>query len=79
MMDIKVGLLRSFTIFFVKSLRLTKKQDVVVHDNQQFTKELLKPIIKKSKEAKVHPSFKDNIWSADLVNTQLKSKYSKGI
>ena len=27
----------------------------------------------------MYPSFKDNIWDADLADMQLKSKYNKGI
>ena len=41
--------------------------------------ELHKPIIRKFKKRKVHSSFKDNIWGADLADMQLISKYSKGI
>ena len=41
-----------------------------------------KPITKKKKKMKkrkVCPSFKDNIWGADLVDMELISKYNKGI
>ena len=31
------------------------------------------------KKRKVYSSFKDNIWSADLADMQLISKYNKGI
>ena len=41
--------------------------------------ELHKPIIRKFKKIKVYSSFKDNIWGADLADTQLISKYNKGI
>ena len=40
--------------------------------NQQLDEELHKPII-----SKVYPSFKDNIWGADLVDIQLISKFNK--
>ena len=47
--------------------------------NQQLAEELHKPIIKKFEKRKVHAAFKDNIWSADLADMQLLSRYSKGI
>ena len=47
--------------------------------NQQLAEELHKPIITKFKKRKVHSTFKDNIWSADLADMQLLSKYNKGI
>ena len=49
-----------------------------VSQNQQLTKELHKPIIRKFKK-KVHAAFKGNIWGADLADTQLISKYNKGV
>ena len=42
-------------------------------------KELHKPIIRKFKKRKVHSPFIDNIWSADLSDMQLISKFDKGI
>ena len=47
--------------------------------NQQLAKELHKLIIKKFEKRKVHASFKDNIWGADLADMQLLSRYNKGI
>ena len=47
--------------------------------DQQLAEELHKPIIKKFKKRKVHSSFKDNIWGADLADIQLISKFNKGI
>ena len=47
--------------------------------NQQLANELHKPIIRKFKKRKVYSSFKDNIWSVDLADIQLISKYRKGI
>ena len=47
--------------------------------NLQLTEELHKPIIKKLKrKRKVYSSFRDNIWSADLADMQLISKFNKG-
>ena len=47
--------------------------------NQQLAEELHKPIIKKFEKGKVHATSKDNIWSADLADMQLLSRYNKGI
>ena len=47
-------------------------------ENLQLAKELHKPIIRKFKKRKVYSGFKDNIWGADLADTQLISKFNKG-
>ena len=47
-------------------------------ENTQLADELHKPIIRKFKKRKVHPSFKDNIWGVDLADMQLLSKFNKG-
>ena len=46
--------------------------------NQQLL-ELPRPKITKFKKLKVSSSFTDNIWSADLADMQLITKYSQGI
>ena len=46
--------------------------------NEQLAGELHKPIIRKFKNRKVHATFKYNIWSADLADLQLISKFNKG-
>ena len=46
--------------------------------NIQSADELHKPIISKFKKRKVYSSFRDNIWSADLADMQLLSKFNKG-
>ena len=38
-----------------------------------------KPIIRKFEKRKVHATFKDNIWDADLADMQLLSKHNKEI
>ena len=40
--------------------------------------ELQKPIIRKFKKRRVHSTFKDNIWGADLADMQLINKFNKG-
>ena len=47
--------------------------------NQQLAEQLHKPIIRKFKKRRVHSAFKGNIWSADLADMQLISKYNKEI
>ena len=51
----------------------------ITPQNQQLAEELHKPIIRKFEKRKVHAAFKDNIWSADLADMQLLSRYNKGI
>ena len=47
--------------------------------NQKLAEKLDKPIIRKSKKWKVYAFFKVNILHADSADTQLTSKYIKGI
>ena len=46
--------------------------------NEQLTKELHKPIIRKFKNRKVYSIFKNHIWGADLADVQSISKSNKG-
>ena len=48
------------------------------NENIQLADELHKPIIRKFKKRKVHSSFRDYIWGADLADMQLLSKFNKG-
>ena len=41
--------------------------------------DLQKPIIRKFRKIKVHSSFTDNIWGANLADMQLIRKFNKGI
>ena len=79
-MDTNVDLLQWFTIFFIKSGANTSggaiKYKIML--NQQLL-ELPRPKITKFKKLKVSSSFTDNIWSADLADMQLITKYSQGI
>ena len=38
--------------------------------NKELAEELHKPFVRKFKERKVHSSFIDNIWGADLADMQ---------
>ena len=62
-----------------KGTGVTMLTNKSVSQNQQLAEELHKPIIKKFKKRKVHSTFKDNIWGADLADMQLISRYNKGI
>ena len=44
-----------------------KKTGLGVSANEQLAEELHKPVIKEFERRKVYPSFKNNIWAADLA------------
>ena len=46
--------------------------------NQQLAEESHKQIVRKFEKRKLYSSFKGNIWSTDLADKQLISKYNKG-
>ena len=48
-----------------------------IMSNQELAGELHKPIIRKFEKRKVHSSFVDNIWAADLANMQFIKKFNK--
>ena len=48
-------------------------------ENKKIAEELHKLIIRKFEKLKVHLSFIDNIWVADLADMQLISKFNTGI
>ena len=49
-----------------------------IMSKQQLPEELHKAIIRKFEKRKVHSSFIDNIWAADLADMQSISKFNKG-
>ena len=51
----------------------------LIPQNVQLADEIHKPITRKFKKEKVYSAFKGNIWSPDLADMQLLSKYNKGI
>ena len=68
----------------IKSLNTDKSAPISAIKNenmtdQQLAEELHKPILRKFEKRKLHLSFIDNIWGADLPDMQLISKYNKGI
>ena len=44
----------------------------------ELAEDLNKPIIRKFKKRKLHSTFIDNTWGADLADMQLISKFNKG-
>ena len=75
--DVKEILLQWFkNLFDKKTSSGTVKNEN--NSNKKLAEELHKPIIRKFKERKVHSPFIDNIWGADLADTQLISKFNKG-
>ena len=47
-------------------------------NNEKLAEELHKPIIRKFKKRSVYSRFKDIIWSVDLADMQIISKFNKG-
>ena len=47
--------------------------------NQQLAEELHKSIIRKFEKQKVHASFIDNSWGADLAHMQVISKFNEAV
>ena len=43
----------------------------------KLAEELQKPIVRKFKKNKVHSTFIDNIWGADLADAELISKFNQ--
>ena len=64
--------------FFDKKLQAVQLKREIMW-KQELPEELHKKIIRKFEKRKINSSFKDNIWSADLVDLQLISKFNKGI
>ena len=60
----------------------TQNKSSIKNDNmshKELAGELHKPIIRKFKKRKVHSTFIDNIWGADLADMQLISKFNEVI
>ena len=74
------GLVSMVYKFFDKKLQLKKLK---INQNELQTKNQLKnyrkQLLKKFKKRKVHSSFIDNSWGADLTDMQLISKFNKEI
>ena len=88
MMDIQEELLLwfiNFLIIFFKSASLSDKSVAgsgiknKIKQNKQLAEELHEPIIIKFEKRQVYLSSKDNVWSSDLVDMLLISKFKKAI
>ena len=65
--------------FFEKKISITNKWIGIHSENKELDEELHKPIIRTFEKRKVHSSFIDNIWGADLDDMQVLSKFCIGI
>ena len=65
--------------FFDKKSKGSGHPSPIANNNKniQLADEFHKPIIRKFEKRKVYPSFRDNIWDADLADMQLLSKFNK--
>ena len=63
-------------IFFDQKTASGAVQNEIMQ-NEELAKELCKQIIRKFEKRKVHSSFIDNIWGADLADIRLISKFDK--
>ena len=52
---------------------------VNLQQNKESAEELHKPIIRKFEKQKIHSSFIDRIWCADLADMQLLNKFNNRI
>ena len=76
-MDINMKLLQwSIYCFDKKSSGSGIKNENI--SSKELAEEVHKSITRKRKKRKVHSSFIDNIWDADLADMQFKSKFNKG-
>ena len=77
-MDINEDLLQWSMIFLIKkaSANGIKNENI---SNKKLVEELHKTIFRKFQKRKVHSTFLDNIWGADLADVQFISKFNKGI
>ena len=78
MMDIKEVQLQWFISYFDKKTAggAVKNENI---SNKESAEELQKPITRKFEKRKVHLSFIDNVWSADLADIQLINRFYKGL
>ena len=71
------GYQRGLTSMVYKCFDKKTSGGTVKNENKELAEELHKPIIRKFKKRKVHSSFVDNTWGADLADMQLISKFNK--
>ena len=65
-----------YTFFDKKASGSGIKNEVI--SNKDLAEELHKPVIRKFKKRRLHSTFVDNIWGADLADMELIIKFNKG-
>ena len=65
-----------YKLFVEKTSGGIVKNEIIY--NKELAEELHKPIVRKFSKIKVHSPLIDNIWSTDLGDMQLISKFKKG-
>ena len=69
-----------YKFFDKKSLdATTHTESDIIFKNQVLAFGLYRPITRKFKKCKIYSFYWDKIWSADLADVQLISKYNKGV
>ena len=63
--------------FLIKKTSGSSIENEII-SNKELVEELHKPSIRKFKKRKVHSTFIDNIWGADVANMRLMSKFNEG-
>ena len=66
-----------YKFFLIKKISGGAIKNEII-SNKELAEELHKPIIRKFEKRKVHSSFIDNSWGADLADMQLISKLNRG-
>ena len=64
-----------YSFFHKKNSGAAIKKDII--QSEELAEELQKPIIIKFEKRKIHSSFKDNIWDANLADMELKRNLIK--
>ena len=64
--------------FFDKKTSVGAVKNEIMQNKELVAERKNKPIIRKFEKWKIHSSFIDNIWGADLAHVQLLSKFVKG-
>ena len=72
----RLGIKHLLVFFVINSASGIKKDNIL---NKELAEKLHKPIIGKFKKRKVHSTFMDNVWGADIVVMFFLYKFNKGI
>ena len=67
----------NFVFNYGKKLAVEKQQQITIKTNQQLlAKEVFSPQITKFRGERIIPFYKDETWSADLIDKSSLSKYN---